>query len=129
MLAEILHPCARPRRSAGPAFLLGFLFFVLVLAPHLSWLMIPLHAPVSPPSAASSRMAYLPGDGAKVWSPILFSLPTSAGFSGALRKEGSRIRPPLGEPLDLAMRLPPLVPDVDPPSLGRLAPFPVAGFP
>jgi hypothetical protein len=89
VLARAERPCARALQSV--------LILVLAVAIHAAWLMWPVAA-VAPPKPApfAPRAFFLPaGRGAVassldllVWSPALFALPSSVGFSAVAFTNG-----------------------------------------
>lgn len=96
------YPVGKPllpaRAVSGVALLAALLAHGLWLAPRLE---TPRAA--APPSVPG--LTAYSGRGSQVWSPILFSLPSSIGFSGAIKPGTVNILPPLQSPLDLRARL------------------------
>lgn len=96
-----------PDRTTAPQ-LPVLICFLLALLVHGLWMSLSLRSPqaAAPPSPpqVTAYFRELPGG----WSPTLFSLPSPAGFSGAMRENAVRTAPPLQSPLALteSIRLP-----------------------
>lgn len=75
------------------------LAFALLL--HAVWLVVPQPrvAPVQP--GMPMRLVAYPNLDSQVWSPTLFSLPSSLGFSGVMKQRSSNVVPPLQTPLQV----------------------------
>lgn len=74
---------------------------------HLLWFSIPLAEAQPRQGAPLVSLSLMSESQALVWSPTLFSLPTSLGFSGAMSRSAERLAPPLESPLDLSVRVRP----------------------
>ncbi|MDF3128902.1 hypothetical protein P0Y35_06820 [Kiritimatiellaeota bacterium B1221] len=84
-----------------PSWILPILAVSLSLTVHALWLLPPQALPPAQPAPQESRLyAYLNLD-ARTWSPTLFSLPSSLGFSGAIEQNASNVEPPLKSPVQL----------------------------
>ncbi|MCH8528607.1 MAG: hypothetical protein LAT79_15875 [Kiritimatiellae bacterium] len=75
---------------------------------HLVWAVMPLPALPPPPPPPAVTFTALTEARPLLASPILFSLPSSLGFSSIALQQRNRILPPLNSPLDLSLhtRLP-----------------------
>ncbi|MGA0369714.1 MAG: hypothetical protein ACO3N7_09730, partial [Kiritimatiellia bacterium] len=91
-------PIGKPR---FPSWGLPLLAVSLTLMVHALWLVFPQPRPVPAPEPRSVRLFAYPNLDARTWSPTLFSLPSSLGFSGAIRPNSNNVRPPLQSPLSL----------------------------
>ncbi len=91
-------PVGKPKY---PAWILPILALSLSVTVHALWLLPPQELPPQQPPPKESRLyAYLNLD-ARTWSPTLFSLPSSLGFSGAIEQNASNVEPPLKSPVQL----------------------------
>jgi hypothetical protein len=101
-------------RYIRPAVLHGLFAAGLTLLSHLVWALMPLPQTPPPRPARSVAFTALSETRPLLASPILFSLPSSLGFSSVALQQRNRILPPLNSPLDLSLhtdlpaeRLPP----------------------
>lgn len=79
------------------------LSMTFALALHALWLVIPQpRIPRVKPNKTVRLIAYSNLD-SRVWSPTLFSLPSSLGFSGVIKQRSSNVVPPLKTPLQVTM--------------------------
>ncbi|MCC5850552.1 MAG: hypothetical protein JJU29_20895 [Verrucomicrobia bacterium] len=85
----------------------GVISVLTALFLHALWLMMPLSKPQRPATSPTRTVLnFQPESTGFLWSPTLFSLPTSMGFSGARDRQSQTVAmPPLESPLDLAMSL------------------------
>ena len=96
-----------PRANARRPDLLHALTVAAIAAgAHFAWALLPL--PALPPPPTPPRVSYtaLTETRPLLASPILFSLPSSLGFSSVALQQRTRILPPLNSPLDLALHTP-----------------------
>lgn len=84
----------------------------IALATHGLWALLPLPPPPAPPTAPSVSFTALTTPRPLLASPILFSLPSSLGFSAVALQQRPRILPPLNSPLNLS--LPTALPQPEP---------------
>lgn len=95
---------------------------------HLVWALMPLPALPPSPEPPAVRFTALTEARPLLASPILFSLPSSLGFSSVALQQRNRILPPLNSPLDLSLHTAiPLdsafpAPEVSPPPFPAPAP-------
>lgn len=92
-------PKGKPR---FPAWALPHLCLLLSLGAHAWWGMARFGPPrEAPPARFAPGWVVLPSSSVKEWTPVLFSLPSSSGFSSALGETREEAIPPLGSPLRL----------------------------
>lgn len=91
-------PMGKPRSSSWGV---PFLAVSLTVIVHVVWLVIPQKEMTLRPEPKGVRLYAYPNLDARAWSPTLFSLPSSLGFSGAIRKNTNNVLPPLKSPLKL----------------------------
>lgn len=85
-----------------PGRLLPPLCLLLSLGIHALWGLAEFGTPYAPPDDPTApRMVALPSTTFKEWTPVLFSLPSSSGFSSALGESREEVIPPLDSPLRL----------------------------
>ena len=92
-------PIGKPR---FPSWGLPLLAVVLSLLVHALWLISPQKQPELQPKPQIVRLYAYPNLDTRVWSPTLFSLPSSLGFSGAIRQNTSNVLPPLKSPVRIS---------------------------
>lgn len=82
---------------------LPILSMAFALLVHAMWLVMPQPwiSPVEPGKPV--RLVAYSNLDSQVWSPTLFSLPSSLGFSGVMRQRTSSVVPPLKTPLKVTM--------------------------
>lgn len=88
-----------------PAWAVSGVAALVSLLAHGVWLAPRLETPAAGEPGPVPAITAYSGRESQVWSPILFSLPSSIGFSGAMKQGGINILPPLQSPLDLRERL------------------------
>jgi len=103
-----------------PEILHAFTVVAIAGLSHLVWAVIPVPALPPPPPSPAVAFTALTEARPLLASPILFSLPSSLGFSGIALQQRNRILPPLNSPLDLALHARPLLEDTYPNSAAGL---------
>lgn len=76
---------------------------IIAVSGHLIWALMPLPSPPPPPEVRGVHFTALTGSRPQIASPILFSLPSSLGFSSVALQQRNRILPPLNSPLTLSL--------------------------
>jgi len=79
---------------------------VIAVIAHGLWWLVP--QPVTEAAAvhAPKQLIVYPDQGPQVWSPTLFSLPSTLGFSGVMQRGPEERDPPLQSPLRLEVHRP-----------------------
>lgn len=108
-------PVGKPRL---PSWALPLLAVTVSFILHALWLIFPQPPPPPGPKPTFFSLVAYPNLNARTWSPTLFSLPSSLGFSSAIRQKTSNVLPPLQSPVNLA--------SIEPVDLGAI--FPESGL-
>lgn len=87
------------RKSNFPSWCLPILALSASVLVHALWLIPPQKQPDVQVKSQALRLYAYPNLDTRVWSPTLFSLPSSLGFSGAIRQNTSNVLPPLKSPV------------------------------
>lgn len=99
---------AQPSPKGSGRFFIGLFALCLAVGAHVLWMMLPVEPFPStrePVEASAPTIIVLPDSGPGVWSPVLFALPSSIGFSKPVISDEVTTRPPLGQSADLSLPL------------------------
>lgn len=107
----------KPKKLKSNAFC-GLVSLLTAVLLHALWLMMPWSRPLRPSEPPPRTVLnFQPESTGFLWSPTLFSLPTSLGFSGARDRQSQTVAmPPLESPLDLSMPMSSMPMDLLPPA-------------
>lgn len=89
-------------KPSFPSWGLPILALSLAVLVHGLWLVAPQYPPEIAARPHKVRLYAYPNLDTRVWSPTLFSLPSSMGFSGAMRQNASNVLPPLKSPVRIS---------------------------
>ena len=94
-------PIGKPRL---PGWLLTPFCLVVAVGGHVLWLGMEVEMRPPPPGRDAPALTTVTSTQWKDWTPVLFSLPTSKGFSSVLGRVEADVLPPVTSPLKLTER-------------------------